>query len=446
MGLDRPSREHLPAVLGPSQDLEAAMNFPDGVTIDSITEAAAALDGKIRETPVWPLRVPSPGPDVDILVKCEHLQRTGSFKARGALNFVRLLPDEEANRGLVAMSAGNHAQGVALAARERGISATIVVPQSAPLAKINATRALGARVVVHGASLDEARAEAAAIAEREGRVFVPPFDSDAIVAGQGTAGLELARQAPGIQEVLVPAGGGGLLSGVAIALKALLPGVRVIGVQSSEMDGIVRSLQAKSRIAVPAARTIADGVAVSGPSERTLGYIQRYVDEVVSVPDEAIAQAILMLIERAKFVVEGAGALGVAAIMSGTYRPTGKTAVVLSGGNIDINLLGSMVRRGLVEAGRYQHLAIEVSDTPGELALVSSIVAEVGGNILEVNHNREARGMPVGVAVLELLLEVNGAEQFNELLEALREAGLRGVPGSPARLATEAARSRHDHA
>jgi threonine dehydratase len=212
------------------------------------------------------------------------------------------------------------------------------------------------------------------------------------------------------------------------------------------MDGIVRSLQAKSRIAVPAARTIADGVAVSGPSERTLGYIQRYVDEVVSVPDEAIAQAILMLIERAKFVVEGAGALGVAAIMSGTYRPTGKTAVVLSGGNIDINLLGSMVRRGLVEAGRYQHLAIEVSDTPGELALVSSIVAEVGGNILEVNHNREARGMPVGVAVLELLLEVNGAEQFNELLEALREAGLRGVPGSPARLATEAARSRHDHA
>jgi threonine dehydratase len=422
------------------------MNFPDGVTIESITAAAAALDGKIRETPVWPLRVPSPGPDVDILVKCEHLQRTGSFKARGALNFVRLLPDEEANRGLVAMSAGNHAQGVALAARERGISATIVVPQSAPLAKINATRALGARVVVHGASLDEARAEAAAIAEREGRVFVPPFDSDAIVAGQGTAGLELARQAPGIQEVLVPAGGGGLLSGVAIALKALLPGVRVIGVQSSEMDGIVRSLQAKSRIAVPAARTFADGVAVSGPSERTLGYIQRYVDEVVSVPDEAIAQAILMLIERAKFVVEGAGALGVAAIMSGTYRPTGKTAVVLSGGNIDINLLGSMVRRGLVEAGRYQHLAIEVSDTPGELALVSSIVAEVGGNILEVNHNREARGMPVGVAVLELLLEVNGAEQFNELLEALREAGLRGVPGSPARLATEAARSRHDHA
>ena len=422
------------------------MNFPDGVTIDSITEAAAALDGKIRETPVWPLRVPSPGPDVDILVKCEHLQRTGSFKARGALNFVRLLPDEEADRGLVAMSAGNHAQGVALAARERGISATIVVPQSAPLAKINATRALGARVVVHGASLDEARAEAAAIAEREGRVFVPPFDSDAIVAGQGTAGLELARQAPGIQEVLVPAGGGGLLSGVAIALKALLPGVRVIGVQSSEMDGIVRSLQAKSRIAVPAARTIADGVAVSGPSERTLGYIQRYVDEVVSVPDEAIAQAILMLIERAKFVVEGAGALGVAAIMSGTYRPSGKTAVVLSGGNIDINLLGSMVRRGLVEAGRYQHLAIEVSDTPGELALVSSIVAEVGGNILEVNHNREARVMPVGVAVLELLLEVNGAEQFNELLEALREAGLRGVPGSPARLATEAARSRHDHA
>ncbi len=420
------------------------MNFPDGVTLAEIQAAADALQGKVRETPVWPLRVPSRGPDIELLVKCEHLQRAGSFKARGAQNFVRLMPDDEAARGLVAMSAGNHAQGVALAARERGISATIVVPASAPLAKINATRALGARVVVHGASLDEARAEAFAIAEREGRVFVPPFDSDAIIAGQGTVGLELARQAPEMREVLVPAGGGGLLSGVAIALKALVPGIRVIGVQSAAMEGIVRSIETHERVALPASRTIADGVAVSGPSDRTLAYIREYVDEVISVPDEAVAQAILMLIERAKFVVEGAGALGIAAIMSGRYRPSGPTAVVLSGGNIDINLLGSMVRRGLVEAGRYQHLAIEVSDTPGELALVSSVVAHVGGNILEVNHNREARGMPVGVAVLELLLEVNGAEQFNDLLEALREAGLRGVPGSPARLATEAARSRHE--
>lgn len=420
------------------------MSESTAVTFEAIEEAASALASHIRETPVWPLHIPSPGPDLDVLLKCEQMQLTGSFKVRGALNFVRQLSPEESKRGLVAMSAGNHAQGVALAAAAQGISATIVVPASAPLAKITATRALGARVVVQGASLDEARAEAFAIAEREGRIFVPPFDSDAVIAGQGTIGLEILRQAPEAEEVLVPAGGGGLLAGVALALKHLRPGIRVVGVQSAAMDGVARSLVAGKRVEVPSVRTIADGVAVSGPSQRTFDLIARYVDEVVAVPDEAIAQAIVMLIERAKFVVEGAGALGVAAIMSGRYRPRGRTLVVLSGGNIDINLLGSVVRRGLVEAGRYQHLAIEVSDTPGELALVSSVVAKAGGNILEVDHNREAAGMPVGVAVLELLLEVNGAQQFNEILEALRAEGLRGVPGSQARLATESARRRHE--
>ena len=219
-------------------------------------------------------------------------------------------------------------------------------PQPRLWPKINATRALGARVVIHGASLEDARAEAFAIADREGRIFVPPFDDDAVIAGQGTVGLELVRQAPDIDEVLVPAGGGGLLAGVALALKHLRPGIRVIGVQSAAMDGIARSLAAGKPVAVGATRTIADGVAVSGPSERTFALIQRYVDEVVAVPDEAIAQAILALVERAKFVVEGAGALGVAAVMSGRYRPKGKALAVISGGNIDINLLGSMVRRG----------------------------------------------------------------------------------------------------
>lgn len=414
------------------------------VTFEAIEEAGRELAGHIRETPVWPLHIPSPGPDLDVLLKCEHLQLTGSFKVRGAFNFVRQLDDAEAKQGLVAMSAGNHAQGVALAARARGIPATIVVPATAPLAKINATRALGARVVVYGASLDEARTEAFAIAEREGRIFVPPFDNDAIIAGQGTVGLEILRQAPEVGEVLVPAGGGGLLAGVALALKAARPEIRVIGVQSAAMDGIARSFAAKSVVSVAPKRTIADGVAVSGPSEHTFRIIEKYVDEIVTVADEAIAQAIVMLIERAKFVVEGAGALGVAAMMSGRYRPKGKALAVISGGNIDINLLGSVVRRGLVEAGRYQHLAIEVSDTPGELALVSSVVAEVGGNILEVDHNREAPGMPVGVAVLELLLEVNGTQHFNEILEALRVRGLRGVPGSHARLATESAQRRHE--
>lgn len=414
------------------------------ITLGDIEAAATALQGQIRETPVWPLRVPSPGPDHDILLKCEHLQLTGSFKLRGALNFVRQLSSEDAKRGLVAMSAGNHAQGVALAASLRGIPATIVVPASAPLAKINATRALGATVIVHGASLDEARAEAFAIAERDGRLFVPPFDHDAIIAGQGTVGLEVLRQAPQVEEVLVPAGGGGLLAGIATAIKSVRPDIRVVGVQSAAMDGVVRSFASHRPVTTAPQRTIADGVAVSGPSQRTFELIEKHVDEMVSVGDEAIAQAIVTLIERAKFVVEGAGALGVAAIMSGRYRPRGSTLVVLSGGNIDINLLGSIVRRGLVEAGRYQHLAVEVSDTPGELSLVSAVIAKAGGNILEVDHNRESPGMPVGVAVLELVLEVNGPAQFQEIVEALRAAGLRGVPGSPARLATESARSRHE--
>lgn len=415
-----------------------------GVTLADIEGAAGALAGHIRETPVWPLRVPAPGPDEDILLKCEHLQVTGSFKARGALNFVRQLTAADAQRGLVAMSAGNHAQGVALAASSRGIEATIVVPASAPLAKVNATRRLGAKVIVHGASLEEARAEAAAIAEREGRVFVPPFDHDHIIAGQGTVGLEVLRQASAVTEILVPAGGGGLLAGVAVGVKSLRPDVKVIGVQSAAMEGIRKSLEIGELARVPAHRTISDGVAVAGPSERTFKLIQRYVDDVITVPDEATAQAIVMLIERAKFVVEGAGALGIAAVMSGRYRPTGRAVAVLSGGNIDINLLGSIVRRGLADAGRYQKLLVEVSDTPGELALVSNVIATTGGNILEVDHNREAPGMPVGVAVLELLLEVNGLDQFNEVVAALREVGLRGVPGSIARLATEAARSRHE--
>jgi threonine dehydratase len=412
-------------------------------SFDDISEARVALAAEVRLTPVWPLTVPAPGLDVPLLLKCENLQLTGSFKVRGALNFVRQLDEATANRGLIAMSAGNHAQGVALAGAARGVPVTVVMPESAPLAKVNATRALGARVVIHGDSLDDARAEAQAIAAREGRVFVPPFDDDAVIAGQGTIGLELLDQVPGIEEVLVPAGGGGLLAGVATAIKSVRPDVRVVGVQSAAMDGIRRSVAAGRPVTTPSARTIADGVAVAGPSERTFALIQRHVDEVIAVPDDAIAHAIVLLIERAKLVVEGAGALAVAAVQSGLYRPRGTAVAVLSGGNIDINLLGSIVRRGLVDAGRYQHLAIEVSDTPGQLALVSGVIASAGGNILEVDHNRESPGMPVGVAVLELLIEVNGLQHFNEIVQALRDTGLRGVPGSPARLVTPDARMRH---
>lgn len=413
------------------------------VTLADIEAARGRIAGQVRLTPLWPSATLEQLSGVPVWFKCEQLQRAGSFKIRGATNFVRQLSEQQAAQGLVAASAGNHAQGVALAGASVGIDVTVVMPATAPLAKAAAARDYGARVVLLGASLEEARAEARAIADREGRLFVPPFDDDAIIAGQGTVGLEILDQCPDVEEVLVPAGGGGLLAGIAVAIKERRPDVRVVGVQSLAMDGIRRSLQAGRPVQAAAARTIADGVAVSGPSDRTYALIERYVDDVVACADEAIAHAIVLLIERSKFVVEGAGALAVAALQSGAYRPRGRTVAVLSGGNIDINLVGSIVRRGLADAGRYQHLEVEVSDTPGELALVSRVIADAGGNIMEVDHNREARGLPIGVALLDLLLEVSGQPHFEAIIAALREAGLRGVPGSTARLATEDARRRH---
>ncbi len=409
-----------------------------------IAAAREAITPHIRLTPVWPSAPLEAVVGVPVLLKCESLQLTGSFKIRGALNVVRQLTDEQAHQGLVAASAGNHAQGVAYAARTRSISATVVMPVTAPLAKVNACREFGAEVVLHGTALEDARSRALEIARTRGRLYIPPFDDDRVIAGQGTIGLEILEQCPGVEEVVVPAGGGGLIAGVAVAIKSARPDVRIIGVQSSAMDGICRSFESHRIETTPAARTIADGVAVAGPSERTFAIIEEYVDAMVHVGDEAIAHAIVNLIERSKLIAEGAGALAVAAIQAGAYRPRGTTVAVISGGNIDINLLGSIVRRGLVDAGRYRTLAIEVSDTPGELALVSQAIADAGGSVLEVDHNREAPGMPIGVAVLELLLEVNGHAHFDEIVHALRERGLRGVPGSHARLATEAARRRHE--
>lgn len=414
------------------------------VTPDGIRAARERIRDVVRVTPCWPSLALSAATGVPVVLKCEQMQVTGSFKIRGAANFVRRLPAGARSSGLVAASAGNHAQGIASAGRAAGMDVTVVMPASAPLAKANATRALGARVILHGASLEEARLEAVAIAERESRIFVPPFDDDDVIEGQGTVGLEILEQVPDAAEVLVPAGGGGLLAGVAVAIKDARPDIKVVGVQSTAMSGICRSFAQGRPVAVAAERTIADGVAVAGPSPRTFALIERHVDKMVAVTDEQIAHAIVLMIEDAKFIIEGAGALAVAALQSGVYRPRGTAVALLSGGNIDINLLGSIVRRGLADAGRYRQIAVEVSDTPGELALVSGAIAAAGGNVLEVDHNREAPGMPIGVAVLELLLEVNGPAHFDEVVQALREHGLRGVPGSAARLATEDARRRHD--
>jgi threonine dehydratase len=393
------------------------------VTLAAIIEAREAIASSIHETPTWPSRMLSELTGVPVFLKCEQLQRAGSFKIRGATNFVRQLSTADAARGLVAASAGNHAQGIALAGRSRGIHVTVVMPAAAPLAKVNATKGYGAKVILHGASLEEARGEARAVAEREGRIYVPPFDDDAIIAGQGTVGLEILEQVPDVEEVLVPAGGGGLLGGIAVAITAKRPGVRVIGVQAAAMNGIVRSRAAGRALQMAHARTIADGVAVAGPSDRTFALIEQYVDDLVVCSEEAIAHAMVLLIERSKFIVEGAGALAVAALQSGVYRPSGRTVAVLSGGNIDINLLGSIVRHGLVDAGRYRHLVVQISDAPGQLAHVTRIIGDAGANIIEVEHNREAPGLPIGIASVDLLLEVNGPGHFTAIRRQLRRQG-----------------------
>lgn len=420
------------------------MDAPAGVTLEAIQRAREAIAPIIRRTPVWPSLTLERLIGAPVLLKLENLQRTGSFKLRGAANFVHGLDGAQRRRGLVVASAGNHAQGVALAATMAGINVTVVMPEVAPLSKVSGARAYGATVVLHGRSLEEARAEALAIAAREGRVYVPPFDDDAVIAGQGTVALEILEQVPDVAEVLVPAGGGGLLGGVAVALASLAPRARVVGVQAQAMEGLRRSREAGRIVEVPPARTIADGVAVAAPSERTLTLAQRYVHDVVSCSDTAIAHAIVLLIERSKLIAEGAGALGVAALQSRAYRPAGKTVVIVSGGNIDINLLGQVVRRGLVDAGRYQRIDVEVADVPGELARVATAIAKAGANVLEVHHSRDVRTLPVGVALLQLLVEVNDIHHLDEVMGALQEAGLEVDPHDPSRLATPDALRRHE--
>ena len=396
---------------------------PQGPTIAEVHAARARLAGIARVTPLWPSVTLSRRAGAEVLLKCEQLQRGGSFKLRGAANMLGALPSQPA--GVVAASAGNHAQGVALAARGLGVPASVFMPASAPLAKQSATKSYGAEVVLVDGPLASCIVRAEARSEEGGLLFVPPFDHPDVVAGQATLGLELLEQEPALDTVVVPAGGGGLLAGVALAVKSLRPATRVVGVQAAAMAGIVASLEAGERMEVPPLSTLADGAAVAGPSELTLVLIERYVDEVVAVAEAEIAQAVVTLLERAKFVVEGAGALGVAALLSGAVRPRGRTAVVLSGGNIDINLLDRIVERGLLREGRRRRLTVAAANVPGELARVSALIAGAGANVLEVDHELVAADLPVGVARLTFRIEVAGAEAFEELRAALREAGLR---------------------
>ncbi len=394
------------------------------MTIAGIRRAAQAGAGVVRQTPVLSSGTLSGRAGVTIAVKAENLQRTGSFKLRGALAKIAALGDRCAG-GVITASAGNHGQAVAYAARTRGVRCEVFMPEQAMIAKVEAVAGLGATVHLVGATLDEALVAARERAERDQLAFMHPFDDPEVIAGQGSVGLELLEQVPDMSAVLVPIGGGGLASGVAIALKSARPEIRVIGVQVATCAPFPASLSAGEPVAVDSALTIADGIAVKRPGEVTLPLIKRWVDDVVVVEEDDLGEAMVFLLERAKLVVEGAGAVGVAAVLarSAPLPSSGTTVAILSGGNVDAGLLAQIVRRHESQAGRRLVLLARVPDRPGGLARLLSLVAEQGANLLDVAHIREGLDLHVRETAVQLVLETRGQTHAQQVSDAVRRAG-----------------------
>lgn len=390
-------------------------------------EAARGLAGVISHTPTLPSRALSDILGETVVLKMENLQRTGSFKIRGAAYRLSQLTPQERSRGVVAASAGNHAQGVALAAQALGIPATIFMPLGVPVPKLLATRGYGAEVVLEGETVATSLRLAAEFAERTGAVMIHPFDHRDIVIGQGTLGLELIEDAPDVDTILVGIGGGGLIAGVAAAAKAAAAKagrtVRIIGVQAENAAAMPLSLAEGHPVEIVTLPTIADGILVARPGDVPFEIIKDLVDEVVTVTDDDIARAILILLEQAKVVAEPAGAVGVAAILAGKISGTGKTMAVLSGGNIDPLLLQRVVSHGLAASGRYLTIRIPLPDRPGQLARVSELVSQAGANVMEVMHTRHGQGLQISQVSLQLSIETRGAEHTELTLDTLRHAG-----------------------
>lgn len=395
------------------------------VGLADIQQAREVLAGVAIETPMEESRWLSALVGGPVSLKCENLQRTGSFKARGAYVRIARLSAEERAHGVVAASAGNHAQGVALAAQLLGIRSTVFMPEGAPIPKEKATRAYGADVVFHGRYLEDALVEAHAFARRTGAVLIHPFDHVDIVAGQGTAGLEILEQTPDVETVLVPTGGGGLLAGIAIAVKALRPDVRVIGVQAEGAAAYPGSLEHGAPVALPSMSTMADGIAVGRPGDITFAAVRDHVDEIITVSEDALARAVLATLERAKMVVEPAGAAAVAALLEHPTAFTTPAVAVLSGGNIDPLLLGKVIRHGMAAAGRYLNLRVCIPDVPGGLAQLLTEISAVGGNVLEVAHERISPTLHVDEVEVRLQLETRGAPHAEQVLARLGEHGYR---------------------
>jgi threonine dehydratase len=395
------------------------------VTLADIQAADQMLQGVAIRTPVEESRWLTGLAGGPVLLKCENLQRTGSFKIRGAYNRIARLSEEERAAGVVAASAGNHAQGVALAAQLLGIKATVFMPEGAPIPKEKATRGYGAEVIFSGKYIDQALVRAREFATETGAVLIHPFDHQDIVAGQGTCGLEILEQVPEATTVLVPAGGGGLVAGVATAIKSVNPSVRVVAVQAEGAAALPGSLSAGHPVALESMKTMADGIAVGCPGDVPFQAVQEYVDDVVTVSEESLSRALLALVERAKLIVEPAGAAAVAAILDDPTAYATPAVAVLSGGNIDPLLLGKVIRHGMSAAGRYLNLRVCIPDAPGGLAHLLGELAEVQANVLEVAHERISPSLHLDEVEVQVQLETRGEAHAERVLARLRERGYR---------------------
>ncbi len=395
------------------------------ITLSDIEEARDRVEDVVIHTPLQAQRTFSRMTGADVQLKLENTQRTGSFKIRGATNRIRTLSMDEREAGVITASAGNHAQGVALAAMHSDVDAKIVMPEFAPISKLNATRSYGAEVVLHGEDYSDAQEKAHELAEETGRTYVHAYEDKAVMAGQGTIGLELVEDCPELDTVIVPIGGGGLISGIATAVKERKPDIRVIGVQAEGAETIADSLAKGAPVTLDTVDTIADGIATGQVGENTFPIIQEYVDEFVTVSDSQIASSIMLLLERAKTLVEGAGAVSMAAVLDEEfdYEDGEVIAPLLCGGNIDLNLLTTVLRRGLVERGRFVKLRTVVKDRPGALEDFLKIVAEEQANIYEINHERANQSIAMNATAIDVSLETRGHDHIQRLLGRLREAG-----------------------
>ncbi len=398
------------------------------VTFEDIQQAQKTIQEMIIHTPCDLSRSCSQllddGSHAEIYLKLENTQRTGSFKMRVASNKIASLSAEERSRGVIACSAGNHAQGVALSARINNVKSIIVMPETAPLTKINATQNYGAEVILKGQTFDEAKEHAFQLAKEKGYVFVHPYEDEKVIAGQGTVGLEVFEQVKNLDMIIVPIGGGGLISGIAIALKTLNPKIKVIGVQTKAVDTMFQMFKKTTPDRSKLRPTIADGIAVQSPSLKMFdSFISKYVDDIVTVDEGEIAEAIVFLIERAKTVAEGAGAAALAALLSKKIKPMAKTCVMVCGGNIDLNIISQVIQRGQIQRGRLCEMSVVVPDVPGSLSQLTKILAEQKANVLEVHHDRIKHGLNLKETRIDFVIETTSQAHIEKIRESLQKWG-----------------------